>query len=536
MAGSSFSCKFTMPRATNSLVTSHNVRHFAVPSGIAAVAILGTAMLIHGTGVHAGAVTAAPLDDSSVASLTALDHDMETLAARVTPAVVNVAVTSKGGDEAEQGQSSADDQQGGLSPQNLPPELQQFFGSGGGGNGRRMQPQQEELRHGIGSGVIISSDGYIVTNNHVVSGATQIKVTLHDRRVLTGKVIGADKLTDIAVVKVDAHDLPAISWGDSSKLQPGQTVLAFGSPFGVLRFSVTRGIVSAVNRAAPFSTDARTPGGLIQTDAAVNPGNSGGPLVNVHGELVGINQMIATNSGQFAGASFAIPAATAKAIANQIIATGAVHHGYMGISMNDVTPENVQFFNLKDASGAIVAQVTPGSPAANAGLKSGDVIEKLNGNAIDNGGTLQLDVAQLTPGTHIELGILRNGTPQTVTVTLGEYAKNGEQVAANDGTGDGQKSGKLGLGMADLTPDVRQQLNVPDSVKGAAIQSVRPGSAAEDAGLQPGDVIVEVNRHATDSASSVVNRVKAVPNDKDVLLLVWSGGGEGYRVLHPNAG
>jgi serine protease Do len=258
--------------------------------------------------------------------------------------------------------------------------------------------------------------------------------------------------------------------------------------------------------------------------------------VNVHGELVGINQMIATNSGQFAGASFAIPAATARAIANQIIATGAVHHGYMGISMNDVTPENAQFFNLKDASGAIVAQVTPGSPAANAGLKSGDVIERLNGNMIDNGATVQLDVAQLTPGTHIQLGILRNGTPQTVTVTLGEYNKNPEQLAANDGAGNGQNGGKLGLGMADLTPEVRQLLNLPENVKGAAIESVRPGSSADDAGLQPGDVIVEVNRHATDSASSVISSVKSVPSDKDILLLVWSGGGAGYRVLHPNVG
>lgn len=287
---------------------------------------------------------------------------------------------------------------------------------------------------------------------------------------------------------------------------------------------------------APFLTDARTPGGLIQTDAAVNPGNSGGPLVNIHGELVGINQMIATNSGQFAGASFAIPEATAKAIANEIIATGAVHHGYMGISMNDVTPENAQFFNLKDAIGAIVAQVTPGSPAASAGLKSGDVIEKLNVNGIENGGSLQLDVAQMTPGTHVQLGILRNGAPQTVTVTLGEYNKSAEQVASNGGAGDGPNGGKLGLGMADLTPDVRQQLNLPDSIQGAAVQTVRPGSPAEEAGLQPGDVIVEVDRHATDSASAVVSSVRAVPSGKDVLLLVWSGGGEGYRVLHPDQG
>ncbi len=370
-----------------------------------------------------------------------------------------------------------------------------------------------------------------------MEGATQIRVTLHDRRVLTGKVVGTDKLTDIAVVKVDAHDLPAISWGDSSKLQPGQTVLAFGSPFGVLQFSVTRGIVSAVNRAAPFSGDARTPGGLIQTDAAVNRGNSGGPLVNAHGELVGINQMIATSSGSFAGASFAIPSATARAIANQIIASGAVHHGYLGISMNDVTPENAQFFNLKEALGAIVSEVSAGSPAANAGLKSGDVITKLNGHTVENGGALQVDVAQMTPGTHVELGVLRNGTPQNLSVTLGEFRKD-TQVADNDGDGKGhaQSGGKLGLAMSDLTPDVRQQRNIPASVNGAAIAQVRPGSPAEDAGLQPGDVILEVNRRPTPSANDVVSSIRGVPSGKGVLLLVWSNGGASYRVVNPDQG
>ncbi|AFL87710.1 trypsin-like serine protease with C-terminal PDZ domain [Terriglobus roseus DSM 18391] len=521
-----------MPLTTNSLVTARtNARRFALPGSLAAVAVLGSAMFLHGTGVHANAISASALDDQSVSSLAALDHDMETLAARVTPAVVNVAVTSRGSDDDEDGQTA----QRGIDPSDLPPQLRQFFG-GGGGLGRGAMPQQQQLRHGVGSGVIISPDGYIVTNNHVVQGATQIKVTLHDRRVLTGKVIGTDKLTDIAVVKVDAHDLPAISWGDSSKLQPGQTVLAFGSPFGVLQFSVTRGIVSAVNRAAPFSSDARTPGGLIQTDAAVNPGNSGGPLVNAHGELVGINQMIATNSGSFAGASFAIPAATAKAIADQIIKTGSVHHGYLGIAMNDVTPQNAQFFNLDQALGAIVSQVTPGSPASNAGLKNGDVITSVNGKPIENGGALQVQVAQLTPGTKIDLGVLRNGSRQNINVALGEYKKDGE-VAANDGDNGGQSNGgKLGLAMSDLTPEVRQQMNIPASVNGAAIAQVRPGSPAEDAGLQPGDVIMEVNRKPVASADQLASNIKTVPNGKEMLLLVWSNGGASYRVVTPNQG
>ena len=287
------------------------------------------------------------------------------MAARVTPAVVNVAVTSKAEEQPVEMQGAA--------PQGLPPGLEQFFGNGGG----RQMPQQPEFQHGIGSGVIISPDGYIVTNNHVVDGATQIRVTLHDRRRLNAKVIGVDKLTDLAVIKVDAHDLPAMSWGDSSKLQPGQTVLAFGSPFGYFQFSVTRGIVSAVNRQNPYSDDARKLGGYIQTDAAINPGNSGGALINAHGELVGINTFIISNSGSFAGAGFAIPAQIAKATADQIIKTGSVHHGYLGISMNDVTPENAHFFNLTDATGAIVAQVTPDSPASRAGLQNGDVIEQI---------------------------------------------------------------------------------------------------------------------------------------------------------------
>lgn len=522
-----------MSATTNSLVDKKNVRRFALPGSLAAVAVLGSAMAFHGMGgVHAGAVTASALDDQSVSSLTALDQDMERLAARVTPAVVNVAVTSRGGGDDDDSEGQAQQQ---IDPSQLPPEFRQFFGFGGRGQGR-MLPQQQPLRHGVGSGVIISSDGYIITNNHVVEGATQIKVTLHDRRVLSGKVLGTDKLTDIAVIKVDAHDLPAISWGDSSKLQPGQTVLAFGSPFGVLQFSVTRGIVSAVNR-SPMTGDARTPGGLIQTDAAVNPGNSGGPLVNAHGELVGINQMIATNSGSFAGASFAIPSSTAKAIADQIIKTGAVHHGYLGIAMNDVTPENAQFFNLTDALGAIVSQVTPGSPAANAGMKNGDVITSINGKPVENGSALQVDVAQMTPGTKINLGINRSGQHQSLSVTLGEYNKD-KEIASNDGDGNGKQgnSGKLGLAMSDLTPDVRQQMNIPANVIGAAIAQVRPGSPADDAGLQPGDVIMEVNRKPTTSADQVASNIKAAPNGKNVLLLVWSNGGASYRVVTPNAG
>ena len=231
-----------------------------------------------------------------------------------------------------------------------------------------MNPQPQ-VEHGVGSGVIISPDGYIVTNDHVVDGATEMRVTLDDRRVYTAKLVGVDKLNDVAVIKIDANNLPSVPWGDSTTLRPGQTVLAFGNPFGNFPFTVTRGIVSGLNRPNPYRDDPRKPGAFIQTDAAINPGNSGGPLVDAHGEVVGINTFIISGSGSFAGAGFAIPSQIVRASAESIIKNGTVHHGYLGIGMNDVTPDNAGFFNLPDATGAIVSEVTPDSPAGRAGLE-----------------------------------------------------------------------------------------------------------------------------------------------------------------------
>jgi serine protease Do len=509
--------------STNQLVVK--ARKLAAPAAAAGAFVLGAAFFVGHGGVHAAAVSnPAPLDDRSVSALTALDQAMESVAARVTPAVVNIAVTSRSTE-----QNTADEQQ----LQNLPPGFAQFFGQGNPFGG---QPAQPQIQHGIGSGVIISPDGYIVTNNHVVDGATQIKVTLNDRRVLTGKVVGVDKLTDLAVVKVNATGLQSISWGDSTKLQPGQTVLAFGSPFGYFKFSVTRGIVSAVNRENPYRDDARKPGGYIQTDAAINPGNSGGPLVDARGELVGINTFIISGDGAFAGAGFAIPSQMVRATAEQLIQHGKVEHGYLGIIMNDVTPDNASFFHLQDASGAIVAQVSPDSPASRAGLRNGDVIAELNGQKIDNSGALQVRVSEMTPGTNISLGIVRDGKPQTLNVTVGQFHNNKEVASNDDDSQGGPKSGKLGLAVSDLTPQVRQQLGVPDQVHGVAVQNVRPGSPAEDAGLQPGDIILEVNRQPASSANQFVSEVHGSPAGKDVLLLVWSRGNATYLTIRPDQG
>ena len=522
-----------MSLVTKSLVTS--ARRYVAPAALSAAVALGAVAVVNHNSVHAASSMASPMDDHSVAALTSLDQAMEALAARVTPAVVNIAVTSTpSGEEVEQDGGPPAPQQGG----GIPPQFQQFFGPNGpfgGMGGGQMRPQQPQLQHGIGSGVIISADGYIVTNNHVVEGAKDIKVTLRDRRILNGKVVGVDKLTDLAVVKVSAHDLPFVAWGDSSKLEPGQTVLAFGSPFGYLQFSVTRGIVSAVDRPDPFGKDAHRPGGFIQTDAAINPGNSGGPLVNAHGEVVGINNMIYTNSGSFEGAGFAIPSQIARNVAQQIIAHGKVDHGYVGIAMNDVTPDNARFFGLGDAWGAIVAQVSPDSPASRAGLKQGDVITSFDGQKVSNSSALQVSVSQVTPGTKIDLGVLRDGKPTSLSLTVGTYdpnAPSGRQVGTNEGAGVPQ-SGKLGLGVGDLTADARQELQVPASVHGAIVEQVRPRSPAEDAGLQPGDVILEVNRKATDSASQFVSQVHG-SGQGDLLLLVWSKGNASYRTVHPD--
>jgi serine protease Do len=504
-----------MSASTNQLVTKG--KKLAIPAAIAASFALGAAVFVGNGGAHAASFTATPLDDHSVSALTSLDQAMESVASRVTPAVVNISVTAKG----QQHAISEDQLQG------LPPGFAQFFGHGG-------QPQQPQIQHGIGSGVIISPDGYIVTNGHVVDGATQIKVTLHDRRILPAKLIGVDKLTDLAVVKVNANDLPSIAWGDSSKLQPGQTVLAFGSPFGYFQFSVTRGIVSAVDRPNPYSDDARKPGDFIQTDAAINPGNSGGALVNAHGELVGINTFIISDSGSFAGAGFAIPSQIVRTTAEQLMKHGKVDHGYLGISLNDVTPDNARFFNLQDASGAIVSQVTPDSPASKAGLHTGDIISHVNGQKIINGSALQVAVSQITPGTKISLGILRDGKPMNVDLTVGQFQKKNTDVASNSDQ-DAPQSGKLGLAVSDLTAEAKQQLNAPDQLHGVVIQSVRPASPAEDAGLQPGDVILEVDRHATSTASQFVDQIHQNPSGKDLLLLVWSKGNASYRTIHPDS-
>ncbi|HKV81431.1 MAG TPA: Do family serine endopeptidase [Candidatus Sulfotelmatobacter sp.] len=469
----------------------------------------------------ASAPAAAPLDTNSVSALLALDHAMETLAARVTPAVVNVTVTSR---------TKTD-----MTADKLPPDIQRFFGQSspfGGfqffGPGIHMQPQ---IEHGNGSGVIISPDGYIVTNNHVVDGAMDIRVTTSDRRVLKAKLVGTDPLTDLAVLKVDANNLPSVPWGDSKDVRPGQTVLAFGNPYG-FRFTVTRGIVSAVNRPNPDG-DAHKPGEFIQTDAAINPGNSGGALVDARGEVVGINTFLISPSGTFSGMGFAIPSQIAKPTVETLIRYGKVSHGHIGIGVADVTPENAKFFDESNPTGAVVTQVEPDSPGAKSGLQIGDVITEIDGQKVSDAGELQVVVGQKQPETRITLALLRNGKSMSVPVTLEAL---GKDTGENGNESASQGKMRWGLGLSDLTPEMRDQFQVPHDVHGVAIDRVQPGSAADNAGLQQGDIVLEVNRHKVQTAAEAQQALSSVPKGQDALLLVWSNGGNSFRVLHSTEG
>ena len=505
---------------------------FAV--AVLAIAVIGSLATFTFT-KSATAATPAPapaasaLDDNSVGALLSLDRAMETLAARVTPAVVNVTVVSKT-------KASASDQ--GM------PDMQQFFGPDSpfgqqfgqqfGRQFRFQQQPQNRIERGLGSGVIISPDGYIVTNNHVIEGAVDIRVTMSNKDVMPAKLIGADPLTDLAVIKVNGSNLPSVPWGNSANLHPGQTVLAFGNPFGY-QFTVTRGIISALNRPNPDASDRRKPGEFIQTDAAINPGNSGGALVDSRGELIGINTFLISGSGSFAGMGFAIPTQIVEPTVNTLIRDGKIEHGYIGIQISDVTPDNAKFFHLNKAAGALVSDVTPDSPGSNAGLKTGDVITELNGKPITDAGQLQMLVGQKRPGDTIQLDVMREDKPTTVSVKLGDLNNtNGGEVA-----GAAEHKGRWGLSLGDLDQNARQELqqegaNQGVNVHGAIVNSVVPGSPADNAGISQGDVIMEVDRKPMHSASDVAQALGSVAKGQDALVLVWSNGGTTFRVLHPS--
>jgi serine protease Do len=368
--------------------------------------------------------------------------------------------------------------------------------------------------------VIVSKEGYILTNNHVVDGADEVKVGLADGREFTAKVVGRDPKTDVAVIRIDAKNLPAVAMADSENVEVGDVVLAIGNPFGIGQ-TVTTGIVSATGRSGTVGLDYED---FIQTDAAINPGNSGGALVDVQGRLIGINTAILSRSGGNQGIGFAIPSNLARGVMDDLVKDGKVTRGYLGVMIQDLTPALAEEFGLKESRGALVSDVSPRSPAEKAGLKSGDLILEFNGRKVQASRNLKLEVARVKPGESVPVKVSRDGSVKTFDVTVRELP-GAETLASNDRSGSGEDTGTLnGVGVGDLDWQTREQLRLPENLRGAVVTEVEPASPAAEAGLRPGDVILEINRKAVKNADEAV-KLTENKDSKRTLLRVWRGGG-----------
>ncbi|MBS0291475.1 MAG: DegQ family serine endoprotease [Proteobacteria bacterium] len=463
---------------------------------------------------HEARAQVAPPVATAVASAatTVTLPDFSAITARYGPAVVNISVSGMRKVSGDDGANSPTARQRG--PQGIDPNdpIYQFFHRFGipmpdmGGQSPRSVPMRGE-----GSGFIIDPNGIVLTNAHVVKGATDVTVKLTDRREFRAKVLGADPKTDIAVLKIDAHNLPTVKLGNSADLKVGDWVLAIGSPFG-FENSVTAGVVSAKGRSLP--DDSFVP--FIQTDAAVNPGNSGGPLFNAAGEVVGINSQIYSRSGGFQGLSFAIPIEVATRVEQQIVATGHVEHARLGVAVQEVNQTFADSFKLPRPAGALVANVDAGGPAAKAGLKVGDVILKINGQSIVSSGDLPAFIGQQPPGEKVQMEVWRQGHPETLAATLGNANDKSTKVASND---QAVGKGQLGLSLRPLQPDEAQAAGLENG-QGLLIENVR-GPAAM-AGVQSGDVLLAINGTPVKGVEQV--RAAMAHAGKSVALLIERDG------------
>ncbi|MGA2195987.1 MAG: DegQ family serine endoprotease [Bryobacteraceae bacterium] len=393
----------------------------------------------------------------------------------------------------------------------IPDELRQFFGDDS--QGRRGMPREprEQREQGLGSGVIVSPEGYILTNNHVVEGATDVKVTLSDKREFKARVIGTDPKTDIAVLKIDASGLPAIVIGDSSKIQIGDYALAVGNPFGVGK-TVTMGIVSATGRTG-LGIEAYED--FIQTDAPINPGNSGGALINDRGELVGINTAILAHGSEGnQGIGFAVPVNLARTVMDQILKNGKVTRAYLGIIPQDVTPAMAKAFGEKEPHGALVGDVSPDSPALRSGLLKGDIILELNGKPVEDANQLRMSISMMSPDASVTLKVFRNGAEREVAVKLAELPVKEASVRSESNT---TKSVLSGVSVEDVDTQTARQLGLPANTAGVVVTNISPSSPAVDSGLRRGDVIQEVNRQPVKNTSDFE---RAMRNSKDQTLLL----------------
>jgi serine protease Do len=388
------------------------------------------------------------------------------------------------------------------------------------GNSRNRLPDQTQ--QGLGSGVVITADGYILTNNHVVEDADDVRVSIGEsNKRYEAKIVGRDAPTDIAVLKIDATNLSPATFGDSDQLQVGDVVLAIGNPFGVGQ-SVSRGIVSALSRGVgigPFED-------FIQTDAAINPGNSGGALLDVDGRVVGVNSAILSRSGGFAGVGFAIPINLVRSVAEQIVNTGRVERGFLGVGPQDLTEDLSNQFGAE--KGALISQVTDDSPASRAGLKPGDVITKVNATEIRDARSLLMTISQLAPNTEVTIEYLRDGKTQNTKATLSR--RNDEVLARTENAPVGKDIGVLnGVGVGDITPQLRDQLQMPARIKGAIITSVDPDSASAEK-LREGDVILELDRKPVSNAEEAVKLSEEIKGPQ-VLVLIWRNGRTQYVAI-----
>ncbi len=431
--------------------------------------------------------------------------DFRDLVKETSPAVVNISTV--------QHQSNSMRRYG--LPDDVPEIFRHFFGA--------PMPRGQQEQSSLGSGFIVSKDGYILTNNHVVQGADEIIVRLNDRRELDATLIGADPSSDLAVLKVEADDLPTVELGNSDKLEVGEWVVAIGSPFG-FDYSVTAGIVSAKGRSLPRENYVP----FIQTDVAINPGNSGGPLFNLDGEVVGINSQIYTRSGGFMGVSFAIPINVAMNVAEQLKERGKVSRGWLGVVIQEVNKDLAESFGLDKAAGALVAQVVPGSPAEEAGLQNGDIITHFNGNPIQLSSDLPHQVGRVKPGTEADVRVVRNGKRKNLEVEIGVLPDgDGNELASANGP-DEQFSNRLGVLVAELS-DARRKRDGD----GVVIKQIQRGPASM-AGLINGDVITMLNGQPVRSVDDFHRIVKELPTNRSVPVRIVRRGSAMFVALQVN--
>jgi serine protease Do len=387
----------------------------------------------------------------------------------------------------------------------------------------RFRPPQNRREQGLGSGVIVQSDGYIVTNNHVVEQADQLMVLLGDNRKLKATLVGTDPKTDLAVIKIKAQGLPTLPWGNSSKLQVGEVVLAVGNPFG-LNQTVTMGIISAVGRANMGIVDYED---FIQTDAAINPGNSGGALVNLHGELIGINTAIFSRTGGYMGIGFSIPSNMVKGVMDSLIQQGKVTRGWLGVSIQELTPELAQQFGVPDSLGALVGDVVSNSPAESAGLQRGDVIRTYDGNPVKDPTHLRSLVAKTLPQARVSLEIIRNESVKQLNLTIGEMPQDLDAFNSRPTNGESEHHALKGIRV-----EPAGSVQEPEA-EGVKITSITSGSPGERAGLRRGDIILELNRTPVRTMDDYQRLIKNLAPDTPVLILLKRGSGTIYVSIKP---